>query len=123
MLERVEPRAWDRVLSTEGEERKEFMRAIDTVKKRSQRQKRYSSSALETAADRHDPQARSLAEERDAVRQASEELLSSRQQRILQMSFEGWSVHEIATELRTPAERVSDEKYKAIRKLREYFAS
>jgi len=36
----------------------------------------------------------------------------------MQLSFEGWSVHEIAAELRTPPERVSDEKYKAIRKLR-----
>ena len=55
------------------------------------------------------------------MRQASEDLLSSRQQRILQLSFEGWSVHEIASELRTTPERVSDEKYKAVRKLREHF--
>lgn len=122
MLERVEPDAWERVLSAEGEERKEFLRAIDTVKKRSQRQKRYSSSALEMVADRHEPQSRSLAEERDAVREASEELLSPRQQRILQMSLEGWSVHEIAAELQTSPDRVSDEKYKAIRKLRAHFA-
>jgi RNA polymerase sigma factor (sigma-70 family) len=122
MLERVEPDTWDRVLSAEGEERKEFLRAIDTVKKRSQRQKRYSSSALDMVADRHEPHTRSLAEARDAVRQASENLLSTRQQRILQMSLEGWSVHEIAAELQTPPERVSDEKYKAVRKLREHFA-
>ena len=38
------------------------------------------------------------------------------------MSFEGWSVQEMAEELRLPAERVSDEKYKAIRKLREHLA-
>ena len=35
------------------------------------------------------------------------------------LSFEGWSVHEIAEEMQIPAERISDEKYKAIRKLRE----
>ena len=46
-------------------------------------------------------------------------MLSERQQRIVRLSFEGWSVHEIAAELRTPPERVSDEKYKAIRKLRD----
>ena len=48
-------------------------------------------------------------------------MLSPRQQRIVRMSFEGWSVHDIASELRLPPERVSDEKYKAIRKLRATF--
>jgi RNA polymerase sigma factor (sigma-70 family) len=120
MLERVEPDAWDRVLQSDGEERKEFLRAIDTVKKRSQRQRCWSSSAIDTVADHNGPRERRLAEERDTVRQAAEALLSVRQQRILQMSFEGWSVHEIAAELKTPAQRVSDEKYKAIRKLREH---
>jgi hypothetical protein len=38
----------------------------------------------------------------------------------LQLSFEGWSVQEMASTLKTPAERISDEKYKAIRKLREH---
>jgi DNA-directed RNA polymerase specialized sigma24 family protein len=39
---------------------------------------------------------------------------------VLQLSFEGWSVHEIADTLSIGVERVSDEKYKAIRKLREH---
>jgi hypothetical protein len=39
------------------------------------------------------------------------------------MSFEGWSVHDIAGELSLPAERVSDEKYKAIRRLREHLCT
>jgi DNA-directed RNA polymerase specialized sigma24 family protein len=38
----------------------------------------------------------------------------------LQLTVEGWSVQEIAGELQVGAERVSDEKYKAIRKLREH---
>jgi RNA polymerase sigma factor (sigma-70 family) len=122
MLERIEPEAWERVLSTEGEERREFLRAIDAVKKRNQRQKRYASSGLEMVADRHELQTRGMAEAREEVREASQRLLSPRQQRILQLSFEGWSVQEIAAELRTPPERVSDEKYKAVRKLREHFA-
>src|SRR5262245_62176593 len=37
MLERVPPDAWDQVLGAEGEERREFLRAIDAVKKRTQR--------------------------------------------------------------------------------------
>jgi DNA-directed RNA polymerase specialized sigma24 family protein len=37
------------------------------------------------------------------------------------LSFDGWSVQEIADEMQLPPERVSDEKYKAIRKLRATF--
>ena len=40
LLERVQPNAWDRVLSADGEERREFLRAIDAVKKRSQRSRK-----------------------------------------------------------------------------------
>jgi len=120
MLERVMPEAWDRVLKTEGEERKEFLRAIDTVKKRSQRQRRFSPTPMETVADRRDSHERHLADDREAVRQAATEVLSERQQRILQLSLEGWSVNEISAALKTGPERISDEKYKAIRKLREH---
>jgi RNA polymerase sigma factor (sigma-70 family) len=118
LLERVTPDAFSRVLKVEGEERREFLRAIDTVKKRTQRRRKFSSTLTEVVADRHDPRERRIADERETVRQAAEELLSHRQQRILQMSFEGWSVQDIAEELQVPAERVSDEKYKAIKKLR-----
>jgi RNA polymerase sigma factor (sigma-70 family) len=120
MLERVAPGEWDQVLSSEGDERREFLRAIDAVKKRTQRSRKWAGNSIETIADGRDPHNRRLADDRDAVRQAAQELLSARQQRILQMSFEGWSVQDIAKELRTPAERVSDEKYKAVRKLREH---
>jgi RNA polymerase sigma factor (sigma-70 family) len=118
-MERVAPETWDRLLKDEGEERREFLRAIDTVKKRTQRARTWSSQPIETISDRHEPQRRWLADEREAVRLAAEQVLSERQQRIIQLSFEGWSVHEIAGELNAPPERVSDEKYKAIRKLRE----
>src|SRR5438067_9494536 len=37
LLERVAPDAWGHVLKEEGEERREFLRAIDAVKKRTQR--------------------------------------------------------------------------------------
>src|SRR5262245_47129317 len=36
LLERVPADAWDRVLAPEGDERREFLRAIDAVKKRTQ---------------------------------------------------------------------------------------
>jgi RNA polymerase sigma factor (sigma-70 family) len=118
LLERVGPDSWGRVLKDDGEERREFLRAIDTVKKRTQRSKRWAPEPAEGVADRRDLHRRAVADEREAVARASADLLSERQQRIMQLSFEGWSVHEIAAELRTPPERVSDEKYKAIRKLR-----
>jgi RNA polymerase sigma factor (sigma-70 family) len=118
LLERVGPDSWGRVLKDDGEERREFLRAIDTVKKRSQRSKHFLPEPAEGVADRRDLHRRAVADEREAVARAAAELLSERQQRIMQLSFEGWSVHEIAAELRTPPERVSDEKYKAIRKLR-----
>jgi RNA polymerase sigma factor (sigma-70 family) len=119
LLERIDTDSWGRVLKDDCEERREFLRAIDTVKKRSQRTKRWAPEPAEGVTDHRDLYRRELADEREAVALASAELLSERQQRIMQLSFEGWSVHEIAAELRTPPERVSDEKYKAIRKLRD----
>jgi RNA polymerase sigma factor (sigma-70 family) len=117
LLERIPATHWRLALQSEGEERLEFLRAIDAVKKRTQRARRHS-DAVETAADGRSADEQRLAEDREAVRLAARELLSPRQQRILQLSFEGWSVQEVGKELALPVERVSDEKYKAIRKLR-----
>jgi RNA polymerase sigma factor (sigma-70 family) len=117
LLERVPAEAWERVLGDEGAERREFVRAIDAVKKRTQRARKWSSSS-DDLPDSRALEARRRADERDAVRRAAESLLSSRQQRVLQLSFEGWSVQEIADELGVGPERISDEKYKAVRKLR-----
>jgi len=122
LLQSVPMDAWERTLRIESEEHRELVRAIDAVKKRSQRAKRWNSQALDLVADRRDPQRRDLSEERAIVRRAAEDLLTPRQQRILQMSFEGWSVQEIGHRLETPPERISDEKYKAIRKLRAHLA-
>jgi RNA polymerase sigma factor (sigma-70 family) len=117
LLERVPSDAWDLALQGEGEERREFLRAIDTVKKRTLRARKFS-PAIDTVSDRRDPQRRELREEREVVNQAAAEVLSPRQQRILQLSFEGWSVQDMSDEIGVPVERISDEKYKAIRKLR-----
>jgi len=122
LLERVAPGAWSLVLKAEGDERREFLRAIDAVKKRTQRSRKWAVLPEDGVADRNAGQERHQADERQVVDQAAAELLTGRQQRILQMSFEGWSVQEIADELHTPAERVSDEKYKAIRKLRAHLS-
>ena len=121
MLQRVSPDSWEEALRGDGEERREFLRAIDAVKKRTQRSLRRSTGLNEVVADDRDSQERGVADERDAVRRAAAELLSPRQQRILQLSFDGWAVQEIGDEMQLAAERVSDEKYKAIRKLRTSF--
>jgi RNA polymerase sigma factor (sigma-70 family) len=121
LLERVPTSSWEQALRADGEEHREFLRAIDAVKKRTQRARKFS-GAVESAPDRREPHDRRLAEDREAVRRAAEELLSPRQQRILQLSFEGWSVQEVSRELNMPVERVSDEKYKAVRKLRAHLA-
>jgi len=120
LLERVQPEDWQRVLAPEGDERREFLRAIDAVKKRSIRQHKYAALPEDDVRDRH---ADGPADDRAAVDQAAAELLSDRQQRILRLSFEGATVQEIAAELRLPAERISDEKYKAIRKLRDHLVA
>ncbi len=119
LLERVPENSWAQILHGEGEERREFLRAIDAVKKRTQRARRFS-GAVEYVADHRQQNEWRLASEREMVHAAAKEVLSPRQQRILQLSFEGWAVQEMAQELCLPAERVSDEKYKAIRKLREH---
>jgi RNA polymerase sigma factor (sigma-70 family) len=122
LLQRVEPHSWSAVLGNEGEERREFLRAIDAVKKRTQRGLRRSTNLVGVPADPRGARERALADDREAVDRAAGAVLSPRQQRILRMSFEGWSVQDIASALEVPAERVSDEKYKAVRKLRDYLS-
>jgi RNA polymerase sigma factor (sigma-70 family) len=118
LLERVPPQEWGRTLQAEGEERREFLRAIDTVKKRVQRCRKWVPYLQDAVADPRTADDRHRSDERDAVWQAAAQVLSNRQQNILRLSTEGWSVQEIAERLDTSPERVSDEKYKAIRKLR-----
>jgi RNA polymerase sigma factor (sigma-70 family) len=123
LLERISPDTWDRALKCDGEERREFFRAIDAVKKRSQRARRWATSLTDSVADRRDTHERRVADDREVVRQAARQVLSTRQQKVLDLSFDGWTVHEIAAKLDMSTARVSDEKYKAIRKLRDAFPS
>src|SRR5260370_19717747 len=113
LLERVPGDAWDRLLNIESEERREFVRAIDAVKKREQRARKWSGS-LDGIADRRGSEAGRLADEREQGRQAAAELLTPRQPRILQMSVEGWSVQAMAPELNGAPEPVRGERQKAV---------
>jgi RNA polymerase sigma factor (sigma-70 family) len=119
LLERVEPRKWSNILSAEGEERREFLRAIDAVKKRTQRDRKYNGLTPDVPDWR--TETADTWDKREALAQAATRVLSERQRRIVELTAGGWAVPEIALELGTTAERISDEKYKAIRKLRNYF--
>lgn len=118
LLERVDPDEWAEVMRPETEPRQEFFRAIDAVKKRCQRTKK-TSALTDSIADYREGKDVDGNEELQQVRSTARECLSSRQFQILERSLEGWSVQEISKTLKIPAERVSDEKYKAVRKLRE----
>lgn len=115
LLERVAPARWDAVLADESAERIEFLRAIDTVKKRTQRTRRTQVlddiSAFNVDTDAH-------TDNRAAVEALAPQVLSDRQRRIFDLTFAGWAVPEIANELGTTVARVSDEKYKAIQRMK-----
>ena len=122
LLERVEADKWGTVLvDSETAERREFIRAIDAVKKRTQRARKFSALSPEIAERR--PVSNTARDDRDAVAKAAAETLSPRQRRILELTADGWPVPDIAAELGTTVERVSDEKYKSIKKLQHYFGA
>ena len=122
LLERVEADKWGTVLvDSETDERREFLRAIDAVKKRTQRARKFAALSPEIAERR--PVSNATRDDREAVAKAAAENLSPRQRRILELTADGWPVPEIATELATTVERVSDEKYKAIKKLQHAFGA
>lgn len=122
LLERLSPAQWNRLFCHDSLERQEFVRAIDTVKKRSQRQRHWSSHCIDIAADDNVANTARKSEDLEVLQLAATHL-SSRQEQIIMKSLEGATVHEIAAEMRLPAERVSDEKYKAIQKLRKQLTS
>ncbi len=120
LLERVEQDKWGTVLvDSETAERREFLRAIDAVKKRTQRARKFATLSPELPDRR--PVNNSARDDREAVAKAAAEQLSPRQRRILELTADGWPVPDIASELGTTVERISDEKYKAIKKLQHSF--
>ncbi|MDB5350971.1 MAG: DNA-directed polymerase specialized sigma subunit, sigma24 [Planctomycetota bacterium] len=111
------------VLGDDTPERRELVRAIDMVRKRVQRTKKYQvlddQSTPGPDIDARDRERQELGELLENARRA---VLSERQDRIVEMWTRGWSVPEISTALDMPAARVSDEKYKALRKLERHLA-
>lgn len=112
-----------RVLSDETPERRELVRAIDMVRKRVQRSRRVEPLDERSSAvvDRSTPFPDQL-ELGELLHKARQAVLTERQDLILEHWTHGYTVPEIAQLLRLPAPRVSDEKYKALRKLERYLA-
>ncbi len=104
----------------ESPEKRELKRAIWSTIQRWRRAPRFGSIDGQQFADSHDS-TRAL-ELRDSL-DAALRNVSPRQQRILALWSEGYSIDEIARTLGIPAPRASDEKYKAIRKLKNRLAT
>lgn len=111
------------VLAEDTPERRELVRAIDMVRKRVQRAKKHQplDDQLTPGPDRdgRDRQRQELGEILEAARQA---VLTARQDRIVELWTRGWTVPEISEALKLPVARISDEKYKALRKLERHLS-
>jgi DNA-directed RNA polymerase specialized sigma24 family protein len=140
---RLDPRLWDdctqevccrlltkardgqldltQVLAEDTSDRRELVRAIDMVRKRVQRTKRYQSlDGFSTPSSDLDQRQRDRMELGEILESARRAVLSKRQDRIIELWMRGSSVPEIGAELDLPLTRVSDEKYKALRKLEQH---
>jgi DNA-directed RNA polymerase specialized sigma24 family protein len=111
------------VLAEDTPERRELVRAIDMVRKRVQRSRRHQALDEQLAPgsylDQRERNRQELGEILEAARQA---VLTPRQDRIVELWTRGWTVPEIGETLNMPVARVSDEKYKALRKLERHLA-
>jgi DNA-directed RNA polymerase specialized sigma24 family protein len=112
------------VLGDDTPERRELVRAIDMVRKRVQRSKRHQLLDDHTTADGndHDLRARNRLELGEILEAARASVLTDRQDRIVELWTRGWTIPDIAVHLDLPVARVSDEKYKALRKLERHLA-
>jgi RNA polymerase sigma factor (sigma-70 family) len=111
------------VLADDTAERRELVRAIDMVRKRVQRARRLQTLDDQLTPgpdlDRRHRERQELGEILEAARRA---VLSPRQDRIVELWTRGWTVPDISRTLGLSPARVSDEKYKALRKLERHLA-
>lgn len=127
LLERVDR---DRLLvaieDAESPERRELNRAIWATSQRSRREKRYSSLEFaESQSENHDPwpaKMESLAQIKNVLN-GENSRLSPTQREIVARWSDGESISAIAESLKLSPARISDEKYKAIQKLRQHFGT
>ena len=113
----------DRVLDEDSAERRELVRAIDMVRKRVQRTRKVQplDEQVIGGIDR-DERERSRRELGEVLETARAAALTPRQDRILDLWLQGFTVPEIAEELAISPARVSDQKYKALRRLERHLA-
>jgi DNA-directed RNA polymerase specialized sigma24 family protein len=103
----------------ESDERRELNRTVwRTVQRWRRRPRPQSYDESYTGESHHLSASDASGNAWEQIALASESCLSERQQRILSLMRDGWRVAEIAEELQVPQARISDEKYKAIVKLR-----
>ncbi len=111
------------VLADDTPERRELVRAIDMVRKRVQRARRLQPLDDHLTPgpdlDRRHRERQELGEILEAARRA---VLSPRQDRIVELWTRGSTVPEISRMMDLSPARVSDEKYKALRKLERHLA-
>ncbi len=122
LLERVSSDRWTEAIeNNQSTERRELNRSIWRIAQRWRRAPRPRQGSTDMLAQAPASQPRSEEPGMDEVLQALSSPntgLSSRQQVVMQRWIAGDSVTEIAADLDLPPARVSDEKYKAIQKLR-----
>jgi RNA polymerase sigma factor (sigma-70 family) len=111
------------VLAEDTAERRELVRAIDMVRKRVQRARKTQPLDDQLTPgpdlDGRNRERQELGEILEAARRA---VLSPRQDRIVELWTRGWTVPDISRTLGLAPARVSDEKYKALRKLERHLA-
>jgi RNA polymerase sigma factor (sigma-70 family) len=110
------------VLSRETPEGPDFFRAIDTVKKRAQRERSHQplDDQVETASIGRDGAAATW---RGALREAIDRTLNPRETELIQATLMGKTPAEIAAQWGVAPKTVSNEKTRAIQKLREALVS
>lgn len=123
LLDRVSRDRWGEAIENKNSsERRELNRSIWRIAQRWRRAPRFRHGSTELlAAQSPSPRKDSDEPNLDDVRRAlssPDTGLSARQQDVMRRWIEGNTVAEIAADLDLPPARVSDEKYKAIRKLR-----
>ncbi len=111
------------VLADDTLERRELVRAIDMVRKRVQRARKYQplDERLTPGPDL-DRRHRDRQELGEVLEAARRDVLTPRQDQIVELWTRGWTVPDISRSLGLPPARVSDEKYKALRKLERHLA-
>lgn len=121
MLERVSRnRLAHAMRNDQSPERRELNRSIWCTAQRWRRRPKHVSLDVCDLTERmaQDP-TRETQKSLDSAMAVARDCLTPRQQAIISMCRDGWSIREIADELDISSARASDEKYKAVRKLRQ----